>query len=58
MSILAFIITLSYCHRLTGSLFGLDQINAFIATYLMLGRAGRSIRSIAGWLTAAAANCP
>jgi len=32
-SILAFLITVSYCHRLTGTLFGLDQINAFIAMY-------------------------
>lgn len=39
-SILAFVITLAYCHRLTGSLFGLDQVNAVIATYLMLGRCG------------------
>lgn len=39
-SILTFIITLSYCHRLEGSLFGLDQINALIATYVMLGDSG------------------
>jgi hypothetical protein len=48
-SILAFIITLSYCHRLTGALFGLDQINAFIATYLMLGSCGDAW-SIDRWL--------
>jgi Vitamin K-dependent gamma-carboxylase len=40
MSILACLITLSYCHRLTGTLFGLDQINAFIALYLTLGSCG------------------
>lgn len=39
-SILAFIITLSYCHRLPMAMFGLDQINALIAMYLMLGRSG------------------
>ena len=39
-SVLAFIVAISYCHRLTGSLFGLDQINVFIAMYLMLGSAG------------------
>jgi hypothetical protein len=39
-AVLAWIITLSYCHRLSGTLFGLDQINAFIATYLMLGDSG------------------
>jgi hypothetical protein len=48
-SILAFVITLSYCHRLTGSLFGLDQINAFIATYLMLGSCGAAW-SVDRWL--------
>src|SRR5687768_13166915 len=35
-STLAAIITLSYCHRLTGSLFGLDQINAMFAIYLVV----------------------
>jgi hypothetical protein len=49
MSILAFIITISYCHRLTGSLFGLDQINALIATYLMLGSSG-AVYSVDRWL--------
>ena len=48
-SILAFIITLSYCHRLEGSLFGLDQINALIATYLMLGQSG-AVYSLDRWL--------
>jgi hypothetical protein len=50
-SILAFVITLSYCHRLTGSLFGLDQINAFIATYLMFGASG-AVWSVDRWLAA------
>lgn len=48
-SILAFVITLSYCHRLEGSLFGLDQINALIATYLMLGPSG-AVYSLDRWL--------
>lgn len=39
-SVLAAIITLSYCHRLTGSLFGLDQINAMLAMYLAIGQCG------------------
>jgi hypothetical protein len=48
-SVLAWIITISYCHRLTGTLFGLDQINAFIATYLMLGDSG-GVWSVDRWL--------
>lgn len=39
-SVLAFIITISYCHRLIGSQFGLDQVNAMLAMYLMVGPAG------------------
>lgn len=39
VSILAWLITVAYCHRLTGSLFGLDQINAMLAMYLMIGPA-------------------
>ena len=39
-SVLAWLITIAYCNRLTGTLFGLDQINAFIATYLILGDSG------------------
>jgi len=54
-SILAFVITLSYCHRLTGSLFGLDQINAFIATYLMIGASG-AVWSVDHWLAARRGN--
>ena len=49
VSVLAWIITISYCQRLTGSWFGLDQINAFIATYLMLGPAG-AVYSVDRWL--------
>ena len=49
MAILACVITLSYCHRLTGTLFGLDQINAFIAMYLTLGSCGAAF-SVDRWL--------
>ena len=49
MSILACIITLAYCHRLNGSLFGLDQVNAMLATYLMLGPSG-AVYSVDRWL--------
>jgi hypothetical protein len=48
-AVLAWIITLSYCHRLSGTLFGLDQINAFIATYLLLGDSG-AVWSVDRWL--------
>lgn len=39
-SILACIITISYCHRLVGMQFGLDQVNALLATYLAVGPCG------------------
>jgi hypothetical protein len=53
-SILAAIITLSYCHRLTGSLFGLDQINAMLAMYLAVGQCGAAF-SFDRWLAARSA---
>ncbi|MBM4001692.1 MAG: HTTM domain-containing protein [Planctomycetes bacterium] len=40
VAVLAWILTLSYCHRLQGALYGLDQVNALLATYLMLGPSG------------------
>lgn len=49
MSVLACIITLAYCHRLNGALFGLDQVNAMLATYLMLGPCG-AVYSVDRWL--------
>lgn len=49
VAVLAFVITLSYCHRLTGSLFGLDQINALLAMYLMLAPCG-AVYSLDRWL--------
>ena len=48
-AVLAWIVTISYCHRLTGSLFGLDQINALLATYLMIGASG-DVWSLDRWL--------
>jgi hypothetical protein len=38
--VLAFVVTLSYVNRVPGALFGLDQINAMLATYLMLAPCG------------------
>lgn len=49
VSVLAFLITVSYAHRLTGALFGLDQINAFLAMYLMVGPSGAAY-SLDRWL--------
>lgn len=39
-SVLTFIITVAYCNRLTGALFGLDQVNTMLAMYLMIGHCG------------------
>jgi hypothetical protein len=47
-SILAAIITVSYCHRLPGALFGLDQINAMLAMYLAVGPSGM-VYSVDSW---------
>jgi hypothetical protein len=49
VSVLACVITLSYCHRLAGALFGLDQINAMLAMYLMIGPCGE-VYSVDRWL--------
>lgn len=49
VSILSCIITIAYCHRLTGALYGLDQINAVIATYLAVGNCG-GVYSVDHWL--------
>ena len=40
VSILAFFIAVSYVNRVPGALFGLDQINALLAMYLMIGPCG------------------
>lgn len=49
VSILSCLITIAYCHRLTGALYGLDQINAAIATYLAVGNCG-GVYSVDHWL--------
>ncbi len=48
-AILALFFTISYCHRLVGSLFGLDQVNAMLAMYLVCGRSGDAW-SVDQWL--------
>lgn len=48
-SVLAVVITLSYCHRLPGALFGLDQVNAMLALYLALTPCG-AVYSLDRWL--------
>jgi uncharacterized membrane protein YphA (DoxX/SURF4 family) len=48
-SVLAFLITVSYAHRASGALFGLDQINTFLVLYLMVGPCGECY-SIDRWL--------
>lgn len=48
-SVLACLLAISYCHRLEGALFGLDQVNAMLAMYLMIGPCG-AVYSIDHWL--------
>jgi hypothetical protein len=48
-SVLTFLLTVSYVHRVPGALFGLDQINTFLAMYLMVGDCGRAY-SVDRWL--------
>ena len=48
-AVLTWFITISYCHRLQGALFGLDQVNAMVAMYLMVGRCGDAF-SLDRWL--------
>ena len=48
-SVLAFLLTISYCHRLEGALFGLDQGNAMLAMYLMIGPCG-AVYSVDRWI--------
>ncbi len=45
---LAAAFAISYAHRATGALFGLDQMNVALLTYLTLGGAGRSL-SVDRW---------
>ncbi|MBM4093721.1 MAG: HTTM domain-containing protein [Planctomycetes bacterium] len=48
-AVLAWLITVSYCHRLSGALFGLDQVNAMLSMYLALGPCGAAY-SLDRWL--------
>jgi hypothetical protein len=48
ITILSWFIALSYCHRLEGALFGLDQINVLLVMYLMISPAGQ-LYSIDSW---------
>lgn len=48
-AVLAFLLTVSYAHRATGALFGLDQINGFLAMYLAVGPCGDAF-SLDNWL--------
>ena len=47
---LAWFMTLMVCHRMTGFLFGLDQIVMMLAMYLMIAPAG-NVGSIDAWLS-------
>ena len=49
VSALAWVIVISYCNRLEGMLFGLDQFNAMLAFYLMMGPSG-AVYSLDRWL--------
>ncbi|MCA9217765.1 MAG: HTTM domain-containing protein [Planctomycetales bacterium] len=46
---LALCITVSYSHRLIGAQFGLDQVNAMLAMYLIVGPCGAAY-SVDNWL--------
>ncbi len=46
---LVWFMTLMVCHRMTGFLFGLDQVVMMLTMYLMIAPAG-SVRSVDGWL--------
>jgi hypothetical protein len=56
-SVLSFVIALSYVNRVPGALFGLDQINVMLATYLMLGPCGAAF-SLDRWFAARRAGGP
>ncbi len=51
VSVLAFLVAVSYVHRVPGALFGLDQINTMLAMYLMIGPSGDAY-SLDRWLAA------
>lgn len=49
VSVLAYLLTVAYVNRVPGALFGLDQINALLAMYLMVGPSGARY-SLDRWL--------
>ncbi|HEX4132572.1 MAG TPA: HTTM domain-containing protein [Pirellulales bacterium] len=51
VSVLAFVAALSYVNRTPGALFGLDQVNCMLATYLMVGPCGAAY-SLDRWIAA------
>jgi hypothetical protein len=48
MSVLAFLVTVSYAYRVPAATFGLDQINAMLALYLAIGPSGAAL-SVDRW---------
>ncbi|MEM7454057.1 MAG: HTTM domain-containing protein [Planctomycetota bacterium] len=48
-AVFSWLIVVSYANRATGALFGLDQINAFLVMYLMIGNCGGAY-SLDNWL--------
>lgn len=58
VSALAWFVTLAYCHRLQGALYGLDQVNAMLAMYLMVGPSGETYSVDAWWRRRRAARIP
>jgi len=49
VSALAWLLAVSYCHRLNGALFGLDQVTAMLSMYLMIGPSG-AVYSLDAWI--------
>ncbi len=47
-AVMAFLFTVSYMHRATGALFGLDQINVMLTMYLLIGPCGARF-SVDAW---------
>lgn len=56
-SILAWLLTISYSHRGVGALYGLDQINAMLSLYLMIGPSGAMYSLDALWRGNSRATC-
>jgi hypothetical protein len=48
-SVVSYLFLVSYAHRATGALFGLDQINGFLLLYLVIGPSGAAL-SLDEWL--------